>query len=401
MLPASWAAAIGMVPGTEIWFNANFSLTPLAIDPYLSSAVNSFVVNQAAFELAPDGGVTPTGDTLDQGVSLIFDATIDNVPVHVDAAANLSSPSVTANASVGAFTVGPVQVPNTSFHLNLNPANAAFGITGGVYYNGDSFSANIQFAVDTSMNGASISLTITGGLPSYFEGGATLTGSVSGDGSGAYVYATGSGWMYAAGQFLGPVSFSFNMPGSPNWSDFSNSITQPAQFFISANLPFDQAVQALEQFGYGVYDIINAMSQIGQYRPQISDALANAFGFSTTYFGIWSQASSGQLPGPRHLRRFAVTERSGHHLDLERRLQRPVQHLDAGQPAHLVSVRGAYNQLWYMGNVSLNTTDSIESALDGQVVDIQNGYPWAGGTVDQWYYNGGWNQRFWLTNSSD
>ena len=446
VLPASWASTIGMVPGTEIWFNANFSLTqpvlgfklfnpngpvltPLAIDPSLPpSVVDSFVVNQAAFELAPDGGVTPAGDTLQQGVSLIFDATIDSVPVHVDAAVNLSSPSVTANASVGAFTVGPVQVSNTAFHLNLSPTNAAFGITGGVYYNGDSFSANIQFAVGTSMNGASISLAITGGLPSYFEGGASLSGSVSGDGSGAYVYATGSGWLYAGGQYLGPVSFSFSLPGSLNWSDFSNSIIQLAQFFISnAGISFNQAVQALEQFGYQVYDIINAMSQIGQYGPQIGDALANAFGFSTTYYDIWTDTSAGELlvldvsggsqspsapvitwdwnGGYNQDWAFVQSPYSGWYEIVNRGSGQclTVQYntATAGNPLIQYPCGGAYNQLWYMGNISLNTTYIIESALDGEVADVQGGYPWPGGTLDQWYYSGGWNQKFWLTNSKN
>jgi hypothetical protein len=446
VLPALWADTIGMVPGTEISFNGNFSLTqpaigfqlvnpngpvltPLAIDPDLSSSVvNSFVVDQASFELAPDGGVTPAGDTLQQGVSLIFDATIDSVPMHVNAAVNLSSPSVTANVSVGAFTVGPVQVSNTAFYLNLSPTNAAFGITGGISYNGDSFSANVQFYVGTSMNGASISLAVTGGLPSYFAGGATLSGSVSGDGSGAYVYASGSGWLQAGGQYLGPVSFSFSMPGSLNWSDFSNSITQLAQFFISnAGISFDQAVQALEQFGYQEYDIINAMSEIGQYGPQISNALANAFGFSTTYFDIWTYTSAGEylvldvdggsqspnaqvitwdwnngynqdwafVQSPYSGWYEIINRGSGQCLTVENNTSTP------GNPLIQYPCAGAYNQLWYMGNISLATTYEIESALDGEFVDVQNAYPWPGGTLDQWYYNGGWNQQFWLTNSAN
>jgi hypothetical protein len=32
-------------------------------------------------------------------------------------------------------------------------------------------------------------------------------------------------------------------------------------------------------------------------------------------------------------------------------------------------------------------------------MDVQGGYAWPGGTLDQWYYNGGTNQQFWLINS--
>ncbi|HLH58772.1 MAG TPA: RICIN domain-containing protein, partial [Streptosporangiaceae bacterium] len=62
---------------------------------------------------------------------------------------------------------------------------------------------------------------------------------------------------------------------------------------------------------------------------------------------------------------------------------------------------GGADQLWYMGGVSLNTTYVITSASSGLVADVQSAYPWPGGTMDQWYYNGGWNQQFWLTNSGN
>jgi ricin-type beta-trefoil lectin protein len=442
-LPPSWNQAIGMVNGTSVWFNANLSLTqpvlgfkiynpyggpaltPLAIDPNASAAeVNSFVVNTASFWLAPAGGSTPAGDTLNPGVSVIFDASVDNVPVHVDAAVDLTAPSVSANASVGAFTIGPVQTSNTVFHLNLSPSDVSLAITGGVSYNNDTFNATVEFTLGSSMAGASIWLSITGGLPTYFYGGATLSGAVHGDGSGAWVSATGSGWLYAGGTWLGPVSFSFSLPGSLSWSDASNSITQLAQFFITnAGLSFNQVVTALEQFGYQVYDIINALSSIGQYGPQI----ANAFGFSTTYFDIWTYTNSGQflvmdvaggsqspnagidtwtlnLPNSYN-QNWAfvqspyagwyeiVSRGSGQCLSVGNNTSTP------GNPLVQWPCGGAWNQLWYMGSISLGTNYYIESALDGEYADVAGAYPWAGGTIDQWYYNGGQNQRFWLTNS--
>jgi hypothetical protein len=40
---------------------------------------------------------------------------------------------------------------------------------------------------------------------------------------------------------------------------------------------------------------------------------------------------------------------------------------------------GTWSQLWYLGSISLNTTYGITNANSGQVVDVQNAYPWAGG----------------------
>jgi hypothetical protein len=288
VLPASWAQTIGLVPGTEIWFDVNFSLTqpvlgfdiynpygdaltPLAISPYLpSSQVNSLVVSEASFEFAPDGGVTPAngitpaGTVLSQGVSLLFDATIDNVPVNVNAAVNLSSPSVSATASTGPFTIGPAQVGPAHFRLYLSPTDINFGFAESASYDGYSYNVSAQLALGNSMNGAYIGLTVTGGLPSYFVGTITLTGSVSGDGSGAQVYATGSAWMYANNEAIGPADFSLYLPGSLTWSNVTNSITQVAEFFTNAGMSYSQIVEAMEQFtNYTWYEIDEALASIG------------------------------------------------------------------------------------------------------------------------------------------
>jgi len=460
VLPTSWANTIGVVQGSEISFDVNFSLTqpvlgfdivnpygdaltPLAIDPSLpSSVVDTFLVSQASFEFAPDGGVTPAGDTLRQGVSVIFDATIDHVSVDVNAAVNLSSPSVTEQIGVGSFSIGSASISGVTFNLNLSPTNAGFGFTGAISDGNYSFSATISLAVGTSMNGANISLSVTGGLPSYFSAGATLTGSISdsngdnsADNSGDTISAQGSGWLYAAGQYLGPVSFYLSTSGSMSWSDYSNSIVQLAQFFISnAGLSFNEAVQALEQFGYQAYDIINALGQIGQYSSQVGDSLANAFGFSTTYYHIWNETSAGELlvldvdggstspsapvitwtmdadtePGQGYNQDWEfiespyapgwyniVNRNSGQCLTVEYNTSTP------GNPLVQYPCNGGSNQLWNMGSIELDIDYAIPNALDGQVIDIQGGDPWPGGILDQWPYAGGWNQWFWLTNAQN
>jgi hypothetical protein len=445
MLPPSWQSAIGMVNGTSIWFNANLSLTqpvlaltlnnpygpvlkPLSIDPNASAAVvNSFVVNSASFVLAPAGGTTNAGDVIQPGVGVVFDATVAGVTAHVDAAVNLAAPSVTANASISPVTIGTVQTSSTMFHLNLSPTNVSLGISGGLSYGGNSFQAGIQLTVGSSLAGAGVTLAITGGLPSYFEGGASLSGTISGSGSGASISATGSGWLYAAGNFLGPVSFSFSLPGSLTWADYNNTITQVAQFFVSAGLPFTQIVTDMQQFGYDTYDTINALGDIGQWGPGVISALASAFGFSTTYYDIWTYTSSGQflvldvtggsqqpnagvetwtwnngynqdwafVPSPYSGWYEIVSRGSGQCLSVGGNND------TAGNQLVQWPCSGAYNQLWYLGGISLANNYYIESALDGEYADVQGAYPWAGGVVDQWYYNGGQNQKFWLTNSSN
>lgn len=458
VLPPAWAQTIGLTSQTKVSFNGNFSVTqpvlgisivglngqpallPLAIatNPNLqvpASVVNSFTVSSAVLELAPDGWTTPAGDVLQPGISVIFDANIDSVPVHVDASVDPTALSVTADVAVGAFTIGPVQTSSTRFYLDLSSTSLAFGITGAISYNGDSFTANIQFALGTTMAAANITLSVTGGLPSYFQGGVSLSGAVSGDGSGASVDASGSGWLSADGSTLGPVSFSLSIPNGLSWSDVVNSITRLAQFFVNAGLSPSEVVQAMQQFGYGLYDTLNALSEIGDYSSQTVSALASAFGFSTTYFDIWTYTFpgvplvmdvSGGSQSPPDANVITWTYNSDYNQDWA---FVPSQYPDwyeivnrgtgqcltvYGNNSTLGNLLiqypcgGALNQLWDPqsasgndGSLSLDTTYSIWSALDYEVADVQNAYPWQGGYLDQWSYNDGSNQQFWLTNSTN
>jgi hypothetical protein len=450
VLPGSWAQSIGMVQGSQVSFNVNISVTapalmvsiqppagqpgqpalePLSVDPNLSPAVvQSFTVGDALFELAPFGGTDPgTGAVLMPGVSVIFDAKIAGVPVHVDATVDLAALSVNAYVSVGAFQVGPVQVQSTYLYLNLSPTEGAFGVSGGVSWNGDSFYASFQFAVGTSANGASAYLYVEGGLPSYFEGGLSLNGDVTINGTSSSINAWGNGWFTAGGATLGPVSFYVSFPGSLSWQDFANSITQIAQFFVNAGTSFNEIWTILEQVGYDTWDIFNALGSIGQYGQQIEDTLASAFGFSTTYYDIWTWTSSAeslvldvgggsQSPnagvdtwywndGYNQDWMFVQSPYSGWYEIVNRGSGQCLSVYGNstawGQPLVQYPCSGQWDQLWYMGSINLATTYVITSALDSEVVDIQNAYPWAGGTVDQYPYNGGNNQQFWLTNSGN
>jgi hypothetical protein len=447
VLPASWGNAIGVVPGTEISFNGNFSLsqpvlsieftgvdgqpalTPLAIDPNASSTViNSFIVNTAAFTLAPFGGTDGAGETVNQGASVIFDASIVGVQVHVNAAVDLTTPSVNADINVGSISTGPVQVDNTVLDLDLSPSNLGLYLSGGISSSGYSFSAEVDLVLGSSAAGASVSLWLTTGqlpgyLQAYYAGGYLyLSGSVNSDGT---ISAYGSGWLAAGGQTLGPLSFSVSLPGGLNWSDYYDNINTVIQFFQNAGASANQIVDILESFGYDTYDIVNALGSIGDYSSGWLSDLASLFGFSSTYFDIVaqnglvldvtgaSQSPSTQVitytvngganqswafvPSPYSGWYDVVNENSGQCLTVQYNTATP------GNSLIQYPCNDGINQLWYMGSISSFSTyymwDPFFSDGTEEVADIQSAYIWPGGTMDQWTYNGGWNQEFTLINS--
>jgi len=329
--------------------------------------------------------------------------------------------------SVGSYWIGPVQVQNAYVYLNLSPTSGKFGVSGGVASNGFSFSATFTFAVNTTSLGAGASLTIQTGLPNWLEADGSLTGGVSASGSSVSINAYGYGYLTVGSGTLGPVNFSVSLPGSLTWQDFVDSITSIAQFFVNAATSISQVWSILESLGYGTWDILNALGSIGQYGSQIVNSLASAFGFSTTYYDIWTWTSSAEelvldVSGGSQSPNASVDTwywNKGYNQDWEF-VQSPWsgwyeivnrgsgQCLSVygnstswGQPLVQYPCFGGSDQLWYMGSINLATTYVITSALDSQVVDVQGAYPWAGGTVDQYPYNGGSNQQFWLTNSAN
>jgi hypothetical protein len=285
VLPASWGRAIGVVPGSMIWFNDSLSLsqpvlglgidgmygqpalTPLAADPNLSSAViNSFTVSSASFELAPFGGTSKTGDPLTPGDWAIFSAQVDSVPVNVTASVNLTTPSVFADVSIGSFRLGPVQVSNSTFYLYASPTSVGLDLQGGFSYGNETFYTDVSLKLGSTMNGASASVYVTGGMPwflqGYVQGTVYLSGTVSGDASGAALTASGAAWLTAAGNTLGPVSFTLSLASGLKWSNVSDSITQIAQFYLSAGASASNVISALEQFGYTAAAAINTVTAL-------------------------------------------------------------------------------------------------------------------------------------------
>jgi hypothetical protein len=280
------------------------------------------------------------------------------------------------------------------------------------------------------MAGASVTLSATSGdlavpFAGYLSGNLTLTGAV--DTSGAKISASGSANLTANGRTLGPVSFSLSIPGSLSWSDLADSITQIASFFQNAGVSPGQIAQYLEDFGYSLYDTINALADIGDWGPAVVDGLASVFGFSTTYYDIWTYTFPGvplvldvqggsQAPntdvitwlwngGYNQDWEFVQSPYTGYYEIMNRGSGQclSVGNDSTGEGQDLVQYPcfGASDQLWYLGNIAQGPHYTIWSALDSQVVDVQNADPYAGGHVDQWPSNGGSNQSFWLTSSTN
>jgi len=449
-LPANVETAIGMNQSSLISFAANLSvsspilqmsitgspaLTPLSLASSNPSVINSFVIDSASVYIAPTGGNIGTVQ-FQPGFSVSFDAAVVGVQVDVNASIDPTVPSLSASASVSSFYVGPVQVSNPMFSLNLSPTNLGLQVSGGVSTDGFSASAAVSLQAGSTENGASISLSVTAGVPSELSslGVASISGSLSGSISGnasasgsssAVSFSVyGSGYLYAGGGSLGPVSFGFSVPGSFDWSAIEQSAEQVAQFFLdNAGQTAAQVQQILDNLGqYQGYEVLDALGALGQYGQNLLSDVEGWFNFS--YYDIWNATSSGSLlvldvsgasqspngqvitwpwNGGYNQEWSFVPVYDGWYQIVNRNSGQclSVSGPSTSPGADLVQYPcfGGNNQLWYMGSISLDTDYGITSAYDGQVIDIQNAYPWQGGTLDQWPWNGGWNQQFYLTNS--
>ena len=198
---------------------------------------------------------------------------------------------------------------------------------------------------------------------------------------------------------------------------------------ILTNLGYDadQVAQTLmDVFNDAEYQILNALGQIGITGQSVINSIA---GFFTGDGSYWlSTSDPGNLYIPLYLDVSGASTAaggSGHPVDLERRLQpglvrradrqrlrrdrqpqqRPVPRPspgDSSQPGTPLiqwPCTGDYGQQWYIGNGTYpgwseaGWTAGIESRLNpGQNVDVYGASGSAGDRIDQWYWNGGWNQ---------
>lgn len=462
-LPTGWPQAIGLAAGAQISLDVtisldqpliNFSITPpagggVALTPLAvgyanqiiagipltasqQNVVNSLQISSASFYLAPFGGTTAAGLSIAPGLGISFNATVDHVMVNVEGGVGVSPPSLSVNVSAGSYAIGPVTIGAARFMMNINPTQVKFGFSGGFSYGGNSFTGAVNLALGSTANGASINFNLVAGLPYYLAVNAALQGSVSGDGTGtggAQLAASAVGGFTVNGHAFGTIRFSLTIPGSLQWSDTADSLSTLVNAFVSAGASYQLIMTALQGLGYSAYDIYNELGIIGSYSGTVLSWLESTFNpFSTEYYDIWTWTSSGQflvldvgggsqapnaqvdtwtwnngynqdwafVPDPYATGWYEVVNRgSGQCLSDYNNSTSP------GSPLVQYPCFGGADQLWYFGNIALNTTYVVTNLQSWLVMDVQNAYPWQGGTMDQWYYNGGSNQQFWLTNSGN
>jgi hypothetical protein len=463
-LPTGWPQAIGLAAGAQITMDTtisltqpliNFSITPgvpggVALTPlavgYASqisagipltsdqqTVVNSLQIFSAGFYLAPFGGTTASGLTIQPGLAVSFSALVDHVAVNVEGAVGVAPPSLSVNVSVGSYRIGPVTVGAARFLMDLSPTQLKFGFSGGFSYGGDSYTGRVDLALGSTANGASISFNLQSGpqsgLPNYLTVSATLQGGVRGDGTDAQLAASAWGGFTVNGAQFGSIEFSLTLPGGLNWADHIDSIGTLVWYFIQDGASYQLIMNGLQSIGYSQYEIFNALSNAGYYGAQLLSTLESVFNpFSTTYYDIWTGTSSGQLlvldvqggsqspnaqietwtwnngynqdwafvPYPNSQGWYEVVNRgSGQCLSIYGNVNA------AGSRLVQYPCIGTVYQLWYFGNINLNTYYRPTNGQSGLNMDVQGAYGWPGGTMDQWYANGGGNQQFWLTNSGN
>ena len=331
-LPQAWGDAIGVQPGANISLSLALDVdnpildvsitgaTPqsVAVKPFTivktvagkaipSSLPDSVQVNTAQLLFAPLGGTDAANHAINPGATLVFDAAVAGVPVHVDGnVAVLPYPTLTADANVGNFTVGPVTLADTDLKINLSadPTNpvADFGFHGGFTdrFSGISFAAGIDEGASASLANASVSLHIAGGQPQYLQAGADLTGSVSVSGSGASFSASGQAGVVVAGQSLGTVPFSYSTTSGALWQQLQGNAEQVAQAFKNAYGWTDaQAADALNKLHATSYQIAWALSGAygDAYDAVMKVLLQTGFSVDTavTTVQYWFGAADNQI----------------------------------------------------------------------------------------------------------
>ncbi len=188
-----------------------------------ASLPDSVQVRTAQLLFAPLGGTDATGHAINP-VRRWCSTAPSPGSVHVDAnVAVLPYPTLTADAAVGNFAVGPVTLNNTDLKINLSadPKNptADFSFHGGFTdkYSGISFLAGIDEGASASMANAAVSLHIAGGQPQYLQAGADLVGSVSVNGNGASFLRLRHRVGHRRRQNLGSVPFSYSTTSGALW----------------------------------------------------------------------------------------------------------------------------------------------------------------------------------------
>ena len=331
-LPAAWANAIGMVPGSAVSLNVALdvdnpiaaisisgptpgavALKPFAVvkdvpggDAVPQSVVDSVQVNTASLLFAPFGGYDASGTKIDPGATLVFDGNVAGVYVHVDGAVGLLPyPSLVATASVSSFSVGTVSLnnPKLAITLQADPTNpvADFSFSGGFTdsYTGIAFNATIDEGLSMSRANASVALHIAGGQPSYIQAGADLTGSV--DSSGASFSASGTAKLVIANQNLGNVQFSYSTTGGALWQELQDNAALVAKAFQSGGLIDTQVISIMKSLKFSTdqiaWGLTYAFNESAAQLTTVFYQTGTDIGTAISEAQIWTNATDAQVGG--------------------------------------------------------------------------------------------------------
>jgi hypothetical protein len=473
-LPGNLETAIGMVDGSDISFAGEFSpgnpvlqiaingangqpaLTPLEVasdlsDPLPSSVVNSLTVDTASVYIAPSGGMIGNV-TYPLGVSVAFVASIDGVDANIEAAVDPSALSLSGSATLSSFYIGPVAVTSPALSLGLSPGNLGLTVSGNLSTDGFQASASISLAAGSTENAASISLSVTGGVPAslsqYNVTGftASLSGSISDNGTDsaggsnglASFTASGNGTLYAAGGSLGPVIFTLSAAGSLGWYDDAGNADQVAQFFYDdADDSISQVTQILNGLGFSPSVILSALDAAGASSVGALNSVENFFNglVNPSFFYISFQPPVSQFPyilpevaeirstsstAPGQGADTAMWTGDGNQVWSFVRSQIPgwwdivsagsglclTAGPYIGYELYQTTCDNSYAQLWWLGSQiaywngqgSITSAEqTLENGNTGWVMNVTDATP--GSSVDQWSDTNDWNELFYFTSA--
>jgi hypothetical protein len=412
ILPTAVAGPIGLQAGASISIDINFDLTAPVVNLQLSpgspgtpallpleitgipAVQNAIVIDDAGIFIAPIGGTLANGTTVAPGIAVDFDAYIGGLPVDVDALVSPATLTVSAYISVPSFNLGPVTFGGVDLNLSISPAGFTFEFEASFTSAGFSFDADLDLSAVSSFAGASISLSVTAGLPSFLQVSGELYGSVSVDGSGNFQASTsGSGSVIIAGENFGSVSFSYSFTYGFLWQAITADADQVAQALEYAYGWADQTVTYyLDTLQYGADSIAQALqsafagispseiaSDLNQFVTSSSEAVAVALqsvGYTFDQIGSAIENVYGET---------------------EQALQNTLSDIGADAWDVLNALNNVFTSGWD-GSFYLSVTPQAGGGVQGAplFMDVSGAsqsagaavidYPWDGGSNQHWYF---------------
>lgn len=475
--PASWNSALGLAGQATVSADANLDpanpfigftvadpagqsgqtvLYPLAVayggvgqaeaNPRDDQVINSLTVAAAEIYLAPNGGTIPGGVILQPGINVAFTATIAGESLSIQGSVQVSpSPSLSVKIQAAPLTLGQLSLGDTQFSLDAGPEDnppVSLGFTGAVTdtaaYDGGSqlsFAATLSLALgSTSLNDASLSLTMTTGLlPSYLLLTGSLTGTVEEDDGQVSFSAAGSGVLTYENPVNGSVgtlagaTFSVNQDSDGfNWGS-NATFSQIVAFFANAPGSVSTTEQILQHLGQDPEQVLDDLGLGGVSGPQVLSELTSFFGaFSNNYDALWVDPSpldlffffdvtvpDGSLAAGAPVADAALQDAdyyqqweffpasSGTYEIVNRgsgqclTVTSPVEGTDVAQ----YPCTGSSTQQWRLSDGALKAGPrfTIQNVYSGYYLDVAGASPDEGAHLDQWQGNGGINQEFWIT----